>query len=184
MKNLCLLSVVLFGLIWSVAAVSGEGMVLIVKIVESQSGPQGGIEFDKLTLAAGRVPEPLTKKKSGQRNLYELQVLNSEGSVIYIQGFDFIRHLEVPLPEPGSEKKGRPSRVTLEEPEAVLVIPYLPEGKTVRVKGPERTTPPVPVPAVPSSSPSDSSEPSPPPAKEGNLYILLVASGYSDMNDF
>jgi hypothetical protein len=126
----------------------------------------------------------IAEKKTGEPTLYELQVLNSEGSVIYSQGFNFIRHLEVPLPEPGSEKQEGPSRVELEEPEAVLVIPYLPEGKTDRVKGPKGTTPPLPIPAAPASSPSDSSEPSPPPAKEGNLYILLLASGYSDMSDF
>ena len=184
MKKLCLLSVVLYGLIWSVAAVAGEGMVLIVKIVERQSRAEASLVFEKLTLNAEWVPGALPKKKTGQRTLYELQVLNSEGSVIYSQGFDFIRHLEVPLPEPGSEKQEGPSRVELEEPEAVLVIPYLPEGKTVRVKGPEGTTPPSPIPAAPASSPSDSSEPSPPPAKEGKLYILLLASRYSDMGDF
>ena len=173
MKKLCLLSVVLYGLIWSVAAVAGEGMVLIVKIVERQSRAEASLMFEKLTLNAEWVPVAPPKKKTGQPTLYELQVLNSEGSVIYSQGFNFIRHLEVPLPEPGSEKQEGPSRVELEEYEAVLVIPYLPEGKTVRVKGPEGTTPPSPIPAAPASSPSDSSEPSQPPAKEGNLYIYF-----------
>jgi len=182
MKKLCLLGV-LCGLFWTVAAVAEEGMVLIVKIVDRQSSPEAGIVFDKLTLSAGWPPVARPKKKS-QRAPYELQVLNREGSVIYSQGFDFIRHLEVPLPEPGSEEQGGPSRVALEEPEAVLVIPYLQEGVEVRVKGPDGTTPHAPVPAAPASSPSDSSEPSPAPAKEGNLYILLMASGYSDMSGF
>lgn len=184
MKKLCLLSIVLCGLSWSVAVVAGQGMVLIVKIVERQSRAEASLVFEKLTLNAQWVPGALPKKKTVQRTPYELQVLNSEEIVIYSQGFDFIRHLEVPLPEPGSEKQEGPSRVELEEPEAVLVIPYLPEGKTVRVKGPEGTSPTLPIPAAPASSPSDSSEPSPPPAKEGNLYILLLASGYSDMSDF
>ena len=50
MKKLCLLSVVLYGLIWSVAAVAGEGMVLIVKIVERQSRAEASLMFVKLTL--------------------------------------------------------------------------------------------------------------------------------------
>lgn len=63
MKKLCLLSVVLYGLIWSVAAVAGEGMVLIVKIVERQSRAEASLMFEKLTLNSEWVPVAPPKKK-------------------------------------------------------------------------------------------------------------------------
>ena len=56
MKKLCLLSVVLCGLIWSGAAVAGEGMVLIVKIVECQSRTEASLVSEKLTLNTEWVP--------------------------------------------------------------------------------------------------------------------------------
>ena len=111
-------------------------------------------------------------------------MLNSKGSVIYAQKFDFIRHLEVPLPESGSEEQGGPSRVAIKEPEAVIVIPYLSEGKSIRVKGPYGATPLTATPALSASYRASSSKPSPAPAMEGKLYILIMASGYSEMSGF
>lgn len=183
MKKLCILGVVLCGIFWAVAAVAGEGRVLVVKIVDRQSGPEAGVVIDKLTLSTGR-PPVARSKNAIQIAPYVLQVLNRKGGVIYSQKFYFTRYLEVPLPEPGSEEQGGPSRVALEEPEAVLVIPYLPEGVAIRVKAPDGITLSEPVPAMPASPPHDLPGPFPAPAKEGNLYILLIASGYSEMSDF
>ena len=157
--------------------------LLTVKILERQSEPNAGIVFSNLTFSEGLPPVERLKKKE-QEAPYEFQVLNSAGSVIYTKKFDFNRHLEVPLPEPGSQQLEGGSRVLLKEPEAVLVVPYLPEGLEVRVKGPKETTPPTPLPVIPESYQVGSLSPSPAPAQEGNLYILMIASGFSKMSDF
>ena len=172
LKVLYLVGVVFCSLFWTVGAVAGE-RVLIVKIIELQSGTNSEIVFDKLTVSTGLPPVQRLTKDS-QNAPYELQVLDSKGEVIYTQEFDFTRYIEVPLPESDSEYQVEAPRIPLTEPEAVLVIPYLPEGVEIRVKVADEATPPAPVPSVPESSyqPAD-------PAQEGNLYILLIASGFS-----
>lgn len=171
LKVLYLVGVVFCSLFWTVGAMAGE-RVLIVKIIELQSEPNSEIVFDKLTFSTGLPPVQRLTKDS-QNAPYEFQVLDSKGKVIYTQEFDFTRYIEVPLPESGSEQQVEASRIPLKKPEAVLVIPYLPEGVEIRVKGADETTSPAPVPPVPVSyQPAD-------PAQEGNLYILLIASGFS-----
>ena len=183
-KALYLVCIVFCGLSWTVIrAMAGEGVV-IVKILDRQADTDEGVVLDELTFSVGSLPVKRLKSNS-KSTPYELQVLNSLGEIIYVQQFDFIRSIEVPLPEPESETKGEPSRISLKEPEAVLVIPYLPEGVKIRVRGPNKTTLPTPIPAIPELYKSLKSwQPSPAPAQEGNLYILLIASGFSNMSDF
>ena len=182
MKVLYLIVVVICSSFLTTGAWAGERL-LTVKILDRQSEPSAGIVFSKLTFSVGLPPVKRLKKK-GLNAPYEFQILNSVGRIIYTQKFDFIRHLEVPLPEPGSKQLEEVSRVLLKEPEAVLVVPYLSEGVEVRVKGPKETTTPAPLPVIPDSYQLDSFLPSPVPAQEGNLYVLLIASCFSNMSNF
>ncbi|MCI5145410.1 MAG: hypothetical protein D3923_07730, partial [Candidatus Electrothrix sp. AR3] len=136
-KVLFLAGVVFSVLSWTVA-VAGE-QLLIVKVLDRQPEAKEGIVLDKLAWSVGLPPVPRHNSKS-RNNPYELQVLNSQGEIVYTKSFDFIRHLEVPLPEPGDKKQDAPSRILLKEPEAVLVVPYFPEGAEVRVKGVNKKT--------------------------------------------
>lgn len=109
LKVLYLVGVVFCSLFWTVGAVAGE-RVLIVKLIELQSGPNSEIVFDKLTVSTGLPPVQRLTTDS-QNAPYELQVLDSKGKVIYTQEFDFTRYIEVPLPEFGSEQHGEASRI-------------------------------------------------------------------------
>lgn len=184
-----------FSILSLTVAAAGE-QLLIVKVVDSQatvdrqaaaeaadSRPEREIVFDKLAWSVGSPPLARHNNRKKGNDPYELQVLNDQGEVLYTKSFDFIRDIEVPLPEPGKEKQGGPSRVALEEPEAVLVIPYFSDGAEIRVKGIDKKTVARPIPALPDAYTSQEAVPSV-PAQECNFYVLLMASGFSDMSGF
>lgn len=184
--------------------------VLIVKMQEQRLDSGKGIGLSHLGISAGNTVAAhrneflrnkqkgivKNKKPSVEQNsspnfidvkipniLYKLQVLNNRGEVIYTEIFDFIRYIEVPLPEHGMKKKGDVSRIPLEKPEAVLMIPYLPEGVEICVKKENKTILQAPIPDMNTPDRSQDSFPPPLPQK-GIFYVLIMSSGFNDMSEF
>ncbi len=175
-------AMILFVLAVWTAAAAGE-QLLLVKMLDNQLDTEEGIVFDKLAWSVGSPPVPRHNNKKSQNHPYELQVLNRQGEVIYTKSFSFIKDIEVPLPEPGKKKQDIPSRIPLQKPEAVLVLPYFPEGVDIRVKGVNKKTVARPIPAMPDAYKSQKYV-YPVPAQKGNFYVLILASGFSEMSDF
>lgn len=165
------------------SAFAAQGAV-VVRIVESEADTTQGrtaaspvvvIESVKLV----REAMPLRRVPSADAVMaspYELQVLDSSGSLIYSRQFDFTRTIEVPLPEPGSVPENRVSRVALAEPEAVLVIPAMPDASELRVMGANAASRTIAMPRT--SGAVEATSPAPAPSQPGTFHIMIMASGY------
>ncbi len=182
-KKLFLFCIFLF-LSYTFSSFANTDSVMIIKVSEQQSGEHRDMVLKNVTLSAGSYIE--RKALSTTKNApYELQVLSNDLNVIHSQYFNFIRHIEVPLPEPGKAIKNETPRVAIDEPEAVIIIPNLPKAVFLRLKGPEVANLPITVPIDRLKGPlSDSTLLSLPTSQNGKLDILILASGYTEMSSF
>ena len=124
----------------------------------------------------------------GENRLPLLLIYNKEGDILYKTAFNYLSGQTVPPALPGKEDKS-PDVIFWDNPEVYLLVPFFSDASSIEIYNPGETSPRVIEEITPLSlqvvedfqanldlTAPDASNP--PPAQQGKMHFLVIASGY------
>lgn len=168
---------------------SGSVMILDMKLKEN------GPTVERVHITPGYTNELRFKSQiilaPGQNDKYLLYLLNSHQNILFKTSFDFPRARTIPRRLPAIHDKSSsdsPDILLIEEPEVSLVIPYFKDAAFMEIYCPDESQSALvkSIEKIDFSYPGTKSlalsRPEPPPAEQGKLHILIIASGFDSSN--
>jgi hypothetical protein len=154
---------------------------------------EGGNTIENVSVEAGlvnplrQVAKELTAVETARHP--RLEILNSEGTVIYTKEFDYPELITVPMPEPGQPPDDLPAIIPVSNPEITLIVPYFPDADSIRIYDPLQEKPSAAIPVENAQFETADGVPVPPlsaPWTPGAFNVLIMASGYkaAEMKNF
>ena len=178
-------------LCWTLSAIpafcqtGAQVAVIGVRLVSDQ------LAIEKTTIQYAAEDQAKRTKPSSDHP-YLAEILDIEGNVLLSKGFDFSRYMTIPAPLDADTFNPEEAVVRIENPMAVVVLPYSEDAATVRVREASKlghfADMSLDLAIVKANGPaSDKSTPgTKTPSESGKFNILVVASGYAaeEMSSF